>query len=276
MHSELLSKMVVNVMVDLPDQMLVVNERLKRELDISVEVNSFAAPLKEEEGQNINYCLKFWVEALALKPSAQVKNAYFKAYLDALALDRWKIKIEKYPAWVRRTEQVRYINEHLERVMPLAQKSLHRREAIGLALARMETFDRRVAKKTRLSWAIAGESRYLGDKNWRCRLEEILPKSATYRFCYSYSNLMVKGLGKKLLSQLLTLQPTLYISKNGLWYPQKLSSFDGLIWVGKKTACPFKRENIVYCSSELTAIDRRNIGQMHKQLKNKQKRAERL
>ena len=254
-------------MVYLPDQMIIVYERLKKELKLSAEVSNFTAFNEEENCLRNNYDLKFWQEILNLNPSFKVKNAYFKAYLDALALDRWKMKMEKYPAWVRRDEHVRYINNHLERIMPMAQKSLHRREAIGLALARMETFDRKVAKKSHVCWAIAGESLYLGNKDWRNRFEEILPKGATYRFCYSYSNLMVKGLGKKLLNQLFTLQPSLYISKNGLWYPQNLSGYDGLIWIGKKEDCPLTGISVVSCSPLLSTTEQKKILNDYQKLK---------
>ena len=257
-------------MVYLPDQMMVVYERLKRDLQLSPkEIYRYPALQEEKAGVKDCYNLKFWQEILEITPSFKLKKAYYNAYLDALALDRWKIKLEKYPAWVRRHQQVRCINNHMEAIMPFAQKSLHRREAVGLALARMETFDRRVAKKSRLCWAIAGESVYLGDKLWREQLEDLLPKGATYRFCYSYSNLMVKSFYAKMINQILTLQPSSFINKNGLWYPKSLTGFDGLIWIGKREDCPYNTTNIIYCSKELTSLDRHNILKMHNQLKEK-------
>ncbi len=255
-------------MVYLPDMMTVIYERLKRELKLN-EADSCSLPDEDRQRPAACFNFKFWQEALGEHRSLSLRRAFFKAYLDALALDRWKVKLENYPTWVRRHEQVRWINNHMEKVMPLAQKSLHRREAYGLAIARMETFDRKLAKKKRLCWAVAGESVCLGDKKWRERFEELLPKGATYRFSYSYSSLMAKSFAGKLISQALSLQPSLFLSKDGLWYPKSLAAYDGLIWVGKWEDCPFQAKNIVYCSQELTDLDRHNILKMHNQLKEK-------
>ena len=147
-----------------PEQLKSSYETMRRLLDLS-EREVFNSDDFSPERPPSKYNYAFWQRLFReIYPESSLKGlryAYFKACLGAWELDRWKRKLESYPAWVRRLPEVRHINEHTQQMMSEACKSRHRQEIIGLALARMETLERKTKKCKRLQFAVAGEARLL-------------------------------------------------------------------------------------------------------------------
>jgi len=259
----------------LPYQLEFAYRRIAKDLNLAKYPNeifsqSFAAPASEK------YNLDFWQKALAevytTNELNNLRHAYHEATKDALQLERWKVKLEAFPAWVRRLPEVRYIDFHVNEVMHLAKKDLHRREAVGLAFARMETLERKTKKKKRICFCIGGDSHYLGNKVWCEKLEDILPKGLTYTFAYSQIGLLSGSeYWKQIFRQLNAPKPHLYVCDGQYWLPRGLTFYDGLLWVGDREKIPFKNKSLVCCSSDLNENDRKNIMREYKTAVEKQK-----
>lgn len=199
-----------------------------------------------------------------------LRRAYYHACLGAMHLDRWKMKLENYPAWVRRLPEVRHIDAHTAQIMSEAFKEQHRREAVGLALARMETLERKTKKCARLNFAIIGDAHLLGNKVWRENLEDILPKGLKYRFGYSYTTLLLGGnMTKQLFLEMVDFKPVLYNYYDSIWSLRTFNGFDGVIWVGDSKPVPHTNKPVIICSERLTVDDKKNIMHMYKTLKEK-------
>lgn len=256
-----------------PEQLKSSYETMHRLLDLS-EREIFNSDDFSPERPPSKYNYAFWQRLFReIYPESSLKGlryAYFKACLGAWELDRWKRKLESYPAWVRRLPEVRHIDAHIQKIMAQARKGQHRREAVGLALARMETVERKVKKCRRINLLIVGEGRILGNRAWCEQLEDMLPKSVRYRFGYSYFSLLRgSALFKQLFWETADFKPILYTYRRGFWTVKTTVGFDGIIWVGDINEMPKTNKPYVLCGENLSKKDRQNIMHMYKELREK-------
>lgn len=259
----------------LPEPLLVSYQTMAHKLAIPMgEVKGYDEQSGELDLIENRYSFSVWKGIFSELHGEQayldLRRAYHHACLGATHLDRWKMKLENYPAWARRLPEVRHIDAHTSQIMSEAFKEQHRREAVGLALARMETIERKTKKCARLNFAIVGEARFLGNKVWRENLEDMLPKGLKYRFAYSYTTLLLgSNIPKQLFLEMVDFKPVLYNYYDGIWSMRTFSGFDGVIWVGDDKNAPQTNKPLICCSEKLTLDDKKAIMQMYKALKEK-------
>lgn len=260
-------------MIYLPMQVVPAFETIRKKLNLpALEIEKLLDFSFQAETVK-RYDLKAWRQIFSdLYPEYSQKGllgAYYQACIGARYLDRWKRKLETFPAWVRRLPEVRHINEHTQQMMSEACKSRHRQEIIGLALARMETLERKTKKCKRLQFAVAGEARLLGNKAWCTEFEKLLPKGMLYHYSYSYFSLLRgSDLYKQLLWEMVDFKPVLYDYRDNIWSVRNFSGFDGVIWVGAEEKMPQNlKRPVIFCSKNADKADKERIMTEYKKLK---------
>ena len=238
-------------------------ERAFRYLDITCQVSDYG-DYKEDNGSYLVastvYDPPFWndflIQQMHIEKMGMRQRAYSIGCRIAEELDRWKLHLEKFPAVVRRSEVCRHVDRFVHQALVNSNTEQEAMEAVGLGSARMDTIERRLkVKSDGPCLAIAGDSRYIGNRKWRYKFESMLPKNVRFCYCYSHGDLMLPNTEALQWFNNLNIvkQSNRYRYAGKLWLLRSEHTVDGVIFVDNKESAlvHVKQKEVLFCKGNL-------------------------
>ena len=253
-------------MIFVPEPMVTIFQKVFYYLERYEQVSDYG-DYKGDNGKLLNptvYDPRFWEEYLVnechIEKMTIRQNAHFAACDIAKELDRWKTHLEQFPAVARRSSVCRHIDAFVHQALLHSTNENEAKEAVGLGIARMDTIKRRMpAKENSLCLAIAGDSRYLGNRKWRYKFESYLPKQVRFFYCYQHHDLLWPNDPSAQWVNNLSLKrkKNRYYYQGKLWMLKSNDNADGVIFVHNKESeiLQVKHEHTLYCQGNLKDED---------------------
>lgn len=250
-------------MIYVPEPMVSIFKSVFRYLNMPEHVADYGDYREENGGVLLKpavYDPPFWDEFLLKQMQVEKmgnrQRAYSVGCKVAEELDRWKLHMEKFPAVVRRAQVCRHIDDFVHQALINSNNEQEAAEAVGLGIARMDTIERRLkVKEEGLCFAIAGDSRYIGNKKWRYKFESMLPKNVRFCYCYAHGDLMLPNSEALQWFNNLNLvkQSNRYAYQGKLWLLRSEHRIDGVIFVHNKESAlvHVKQKEVLFCKGNL-------------------------